>query len=91
MREDDRVTSIIDTINRVYARPPLSWLVTAFQWLADLFEVPLRPLERLGAERRARLLAERAAMLAAIGLEREATECAALSTAWSNIAARYGR
>ncbi len=79
------------TIDRLYTRPPLAWLVTAFQQLADLLAIPLRPLERWSAERRARRLAEIAAQLAAAGHHQRSAEIAALSAAWSRIAARYNR
>ncbi len=83
--------SIIGTINRLSTKPPLSSLASAFQELTDLLAIPLRPLERWSAERRARRLAEIAAQLAAAGHHQRSAEIAALSASWSRIAARYRR
>lgn len=77
---------LLNSVERAYARPPLSWLVTTFQWIKDLVSVPLRPLTRWHARRRQAELADLAERLAVIGLARQADQLTDLAARWGGIA-----
>lgn len=77
---------LLNAIAQAYARPPLSWLVTTFQWIQDLVSVPLRGPTRWHARRRQAELADLAERLAAIGLARQADQVTDLAARWGEIA-----
>lgn len=78
--------NLSDRIARAYARPPLSWFLSAFYWMADHFVRPwmeplLRPYERWDARRRiARLRWARAIVASCPDLVAKADEAIAMWT-----------
>lgn len=76
---------LLKVIERAYARPPLCWTVTAVNWLANLLTIPLRPLFRRHARRKAAQLTGLSTALAAAGFGKESATFARLASEWNKV------
>lgn len=72
----------LSVISRAYARPPLSWLVAAHEWLADLVFAPFRPLTRQHAARKEAQLRDLAVAVERAGLLEPASDLRRLADQW---------